>query len=46
VTLGHGGLGVCGAAAGWCHEFVTAPFPVPAGYKPILQPEFPWGYFE
>ena len=28
------------------YEFVTAPFPVPAGYKPILQPEFPWGYFE
>ena len=28
------------------YEFVTAPFPVPAGYKPILKPEFPWGYFE
>ena len=28
------------------YEFVTAPFPAPAGYKPILRPEFPWGYFE
>ena len=28
------------------YEFVTAPFPIPAGYKPIIEPEFPWGYFE
>lgn len=28
------------------YEFVTAPFPVPAGYRPILSPEFPWGYFD
>jgi putative exosortase-associated protein (TIGR04073 family) len=28
------------------YEFVTAPFPVPAGYEPILSPEFPWGYFD
>jgi putative exosortase-associated protein (TIGR04073 family) len=28
------------------YEFVTAPFPAPAGYRPILQPEFPWSYFE
>ena len=27
-------------------EFVSAPFPLPAGYEPILQPEFPWSYFE
>lgn len=27
-------------------EFVSAPFPFPAGYKPILQPEFPWDYFD
>jgi putative exosortase-associated protein (TIGR04073 family) len=26
-------------------EFVSAPFPVPKGYAPILEPEFPWGYF-
>lgn len=28
------------------YEFVTAPFPAPSGYRPILRPEFPWGYFE
>jgi len=28
------------------YEFVTSPFPLPAGYQPIIQPEFPWDYFE
>ena len=28
------------------YEFVSAPFPVPAGYRPILKPEYPWGYFD
>jgi putative exosortase-associated protein (TIGR04073 family) len=28
------------------YEFVTAPFPVPAGHQPILRPEYPWDYFE
>ena len=28
------------------YEFVSAPFPFPANYEPILKPEFPWGYFE
>lgn len=28
------------------YEFVTAPFAVPAGYEPILRPEYPWGYFD
>lgn len=27
------------------YEFVTAPFPLPAGFKPIIQPEYPWSYF-
>jgi len=27
-------------------EFLSAPFPVPAGYEPILHPEFPWDYFD
>ena len=27
-------------------DFLSAPFPAPAGFKPILEPEFPWGYFE
>ena len=28
------------------YEFVTAPFPVPEGFKPILSPEYPWDYFK
>lgn len=28
------------------YEFLSAPFPVPAGFKPILQPEYPWDYFK
>ena len=27
------------------YEFVTAPLPAPSGFRPILQPEFPWDYF-
>lgn len=27
------------------YEFLSAPFPVPAGFRPILKPEYPWGYF-
>ncbi len=27
-------------------ELLTSPFPLPEGYKPILEPEFPWDYFE
>lgn len=26
-------------------EVVTCPFETPPGFKPILKPEFPWGYF-
>lgn len=28
------------------YEFVSAPFPYPAGFRPILSPEYPWGYFD
>lgn len=28
------------------YEFVSAPIPVPPGYRPILTPEYPWDYFE
>ena len=27
-------------------EFISAPFPVPAGYEPLLDPEYPWSYFD
>src|SRR2546428_11575658 len=26
-------------------EFVSAPFPLPAGHQTILRPAFPWSYF-
>jgi len=28
------------------YEFVTSPFAAPAGYVPIIEPEFPWSYFD
>ena len=28
------------------YEFLTAPFEAPPGFEPILEPEFPWGYFD
>jgi putative exosortase-associated protein (TIGR04073 family) len=28
------------------YEFLSAPFAAPPGYRPILEPEFPWDYFE
>lgn len=27
------------------YELLTSPFPLPADYKPILSPEYPWSYF-
>jgi putative exosortase-associated protein (TIGR04073 family) len=27
------------------YEFVTAPIPVPRGYRPVLSPEYPWDHF-
>jgi len=27
-------------------NFVTAPFPFPNNYGPIMHPEYPWGYFD
>ncbi|MGH0037900.1 MAG: exosortase system-associated protein, TIGR04073 family [Myxococcota bacterium] len=28
------------------YEFLTCPFPLPADFEPVLDPEFPWDYFE
>ncbi len=28
------------------YEFLTAPFPAPPDFEPMLEPEFPWGYFD
>lgn len=27
------------------YEFISAPFPAPSGFRPILTPEYPWDYF-
>jgi putative exosortase-associated protein (TIGR04073 family) len=27
-------------------NFITAPIEVPSGYRPIIQPEYPWQYFD
>jgi putative exosortase-associated protein (TIGR04073 family) len=27
------------------YEFITAPFPIPADFRPILKPDYPWDYF-
>jgi putative exosortase-associated protein (TIGR04073 family) len=27
------------------YELFTAPFALPAGFKPLIEPEFPWDYF-
>jgi len=28
------------------YEFVTAPVPVPEDYEPVLDPRYPWDYFD
>ena len=28
------------------YEFVSAPFEAPDGFVPIIEPEFPWSYFD
>ncbi|MGI9592010.1 MAG: OmpA family protein [Myxococcota bacterium] len=28
------------------YELITAPFPLPAGYEPLLAPEYSWQYFQ
>jgi putative exosortase-associated protein (TIGR04073 family) len=48
VTLGFAeGLGrIVPRVLVGVYEFLTAPFPAPADYKPIIQPEYPWDYFD
>jgi putative exosortase-associated protein (TIGR04073 family) len=28
------------------YEFLSSPFEAPAGFEPIIEPEFPWDYFD
>jgi putative exosortase-associated protein (TIGR04073 family) len=46
IGLAYGlGMTVTRELAG-VYEFLTAPFPVPRGFRPILRPEYPWDYFK
>lgn len=40
--LGRGAAFTVGRALVGVYEMVTFPMPAPAGYQPILQPEFSW----
>lgn len=44
--LGRGAAYAMGRALVGVYEMVTFAIPSPAGYKPILQPEFEWGHFQ
>jgi hypothetical protein len=28
------------------YELVTSPIPVPAGYAPVMRPEYPWEHLQ
>ena len=38
------GMSLIRPAVGF-YELISAPFPSPPGYEPLLQPEYPWGYW-
>jgi putative exosortase-associated protein (TIGR04073 family) len=38
------GMSIVRPAVGF-YELVSAPWPAPANYEPILSPEYPWSYF-
>jgi putative exosortase-associated protein (TIGR04073 family) len=44
LALGLGKF-VAGTLVG-VYELLSAPFELPAGFEPILEPEYPWDYFE
>lgn len=46
IGLGKGIAMVIARELVGVYEFVTSPLPVPAGYRPILEPEYPWDYFD
>ena len=46
LGTGRGAFYMIGRALTGVYEIVTFPLPLPAGYTPILQPEFPWQHLE
>jgi putative exosortase-associated protein (TIGR04073 family) len=43
--LGRGGAFMVGRALAGVYDMVTAPFPLPSGYAPLVYPEFAWEHF-
>ena len=46
VGLGKGIARTIARELAGVYEFVTFPLPAPRGYRPILDPPYPWEYFQ
>ncbi len=44
--FGRGSVLMVGRALVGVYDMVTAPVPFPAGYEPVISPEFPWEHLE
>ena len=42
---GRGAVYMVGRILAGTYDLVTFPLPLPAGYQPLIQPEFPWDHF-
>ena len=42
--VGRGSFFTLGRALAGVYEMLTAPFPLPAGYEPVVYPELVWDY--
>ena len=45
LGFARGTFFMLGRAVTGVYEIITFPMPLPSGYAPILQPEFPWQHF-
>ncbi len=46
LAMGRGSCYAIGRALTGVYEMVTFPFPYPANYEPVIQPEFAWQNFK
>ena len=46
LAFARGGFYTVGRVVTGAYEIVTFPLPLPAGYAPLLQPEFPWQHLD
>lgn len=44
--FGRGSIYMVGRALAGVYDMITAPVALPAGYEPLVQPEFPWQLLE